>query len=505
MKLIQLLAVVSFLQVSSVAFATQSGSNKNSATPNIIFILSDDMGKQDLSLYGSQLHETPNIDGLARDGIRFDNAYSAHPRCVPSRIAMLSGQDSARNGNPITKRKHKLLPNTVTFAEHLQKSGYKTGYIGKWHLGKKDGGWPEHQGFDENMLAGSAGLPDNYFYPWGGKSKNGKATFDHIKGEKGEFITERLATEAEGFIERHQDKPFLLVLSHYSVHTPIQAREQDADYYRNKLNRMGIEPSTSKHMPDLLKGKNGISEYKSQQNNPRYAAMVGSVDKSVGRVIQKLKDLGLEKNTVVIFTSDHGGLSSRGPNQRELGTSNLPYRQGKGWLYDGGIRVPLIVKWPTKIEGNSISSTQVTGTDHYPTILQLANLSLSPTDHIDGVSYLNALKGEQYTRPAFYYHSPLGRPGSTGDTNASAVIDGDWKLIDWFDENRVELFNIRQDIGEQHDLSTKHPEKLAELKIKLANWLQDTNAQYRKPGKKAKWDLPKNGHEVSNKDGKFKW
>jgi len=505
MKTIKLLLTLCALQVTSVAHADNSDSDNQKSTPNIIFILSDDMGRQDLSLYGSELYETPNIDGLARDGMRFDNAYSAHPRCVPSRIAMLSGQDSARNGNPITKRKHKLLPNTVTFAEHLQQSGYKTGYIGKWHLGKKDGGWPEHQGFDENMLAGSAGLPDNYFYPWGGVSNNGKETFDHIKGIKGEYLPERLTQEAEGFIERHQDKPFLLVLSHYAVHTPIQAKEEPAEYYRNKLKNIGVEPSTKNHMPDLITGKNGFSQYKSKQNNPRYAAMVGAVDESVGRVMSKLKALNIEDNTIIIFTSDHGGLSSRGPNNRELATSNLPFRQGKGWLYDGGIRIPLLVKWPGKIAGQSVSSTQVTGTDHYPTILQLANLSLSPTDHVDGVSYLEALKGKQVNRPAFFFHSPLGRPGSTGDTNASAIIDGDWKLIDWFDENRVELFNISQDMGEQNDLSVKHPVKLAELKAKLATWLQDTNAQYRQPGKKAKWDLPDSGQKVSNKDGKFKW
>jgi arylsulfatase A-like enzyme len=506
---IQLLFTLSALHMSFSTLAASEESTKEiplaSKAPNIVFILSDDMGKQDLSIFGSELYETPNIDGLAQDGMRFDNAYSAHPRCVPSRISMLSGQDSARNGNPIIKRKHKLPPKVVTFAEHLQQSGYKTGYIGKWHLGKKDGGWPEHQGFDENMLAGSAGLPDSYFYPWGAKTKNGQATFGHIKANKGDYITDRLASEAEGFIDRHQNQPFLLVLSHYSVHTPIQAKDQEAKYYHDKLTKMGIEPSTATHMPDLKQGKNGISEYKTQQNNPRYAAMVGSVDKSVGQVLAKLKALNLEDNTVVIFTSDHGGLSSRGPNKRELGTSNLPYRQGKGWLYDGGIRVPLIVKWPGKIAKNSTSLTQVTGTDHYPTILQLANLPLSPEDHIDGLSYLEALEGKKVTRPAFFFHSPLGRPGSTGDTNASAIIDGDWKLIDWFDEDRIELFSLKDDLAEQNDVALKYPEKTKALKDKLDNWLKETNAQYRKPGKKAKWDLPENGKEVSNKTGKFQW
>lgn len=490
MKLIQLLLVVSALQVASSALAKESDTNNNEQVPNIVFIIIDDLGRQDLSLHGSQLHETPNIDLLARQGVRFDNAYSSHARCIPSRISILSGQDSARIGPPIGKTgDHPLPTKIVTFGEQLQKSGYKTGYIGKWHLGKKNGGWPEHQGFNESILAGSAGKPDSYFFPWGGKSKGGKETFDHLKGEKDDYLPERLTQEAEGFLERNHKKPFLLVLSHYAVHGPIQAKQKPTDYYHNKLKNMEVESSTASHMPDLAKGKNGISEYKTIQNNPRYGAMVGAVDESVGRVINKLKELNIENNTIVIFTSDHGGLSSRGPNKRELATSNLPFRQGKGWLYQGGIRVPLIVKWPGKIAENSISLTQVTGTDHYPTILQLANMELSPKDHLDGVSYLSALQGKQESRPAFYFHSPLGRPGSTGDTNASAVIQGDWKLIDWFDEKRVELFNLREDVGEQHDLSTKHPEKLKELESKLQAWLQETNARYRKPGRKAKWDL----------------
>ncbi|WP_068545614.1 sulfatase [Thalassotalea crassostreae] len=503
----KLLSAVSLLMVIGTAIFAYSKANDLSieTKPNIIMIISDDMGRQDLSLYGSKLYETPNIDQLAMEGMRFDNAYVAHPRCVPSRIALLSGMAPTRLGSELINRKHFLPPENVTFAEHFQNAGYHTGYIGKWHLGKSDGGWPEHQGFEENMLAGSAGAPDNYFYPWGARSKNGKETFAHIKGTKGEYITDRLAQEAESFLERNKDKPFLMVLSHYSVHTPIQAHPKDVEYYKNKLDNMGVKAASKKETYDIIDSGDGISQYKTKQNHPVYAAMVGSVDKSVGKVLKKLESLKLTDNTIIMFTSDHGGLSSRGPNTRELATSNLPYRQGKGWLYDGGIRVPFIIKWPGKIKAGSVSQTQVMNSDHFPTMLEMGSLPLSPQDHLDGVSYMNALKGKEVKRPAMYFHSPIARPGATGDRNSSAIIDGEWKLIHWYDENLFELFHLVSDKEELVNLADKHPEKVKTLSKQLNSWLIDANAQYRKPGDKMKWDIPKAGEKLENTDGKFKW
>ena len=231
--------------------------------------------------------------------------------------------------------------------------------------------------------------------------------------------------------------------------------------------------------------------FKTVQNNPTYAAMVDSVDENLGRIINKLDSLDLSGNTIIMLTSDHGGLSSRGlENNRELATSNLPYRHGKGWLYGGGIRVPMIVKWPDKIKPGTISRVQLTGTDHYPTILEMAGLSLQPEQHMDGESYLPALQGKQYQRSPMFWHSSLGRPTQTGDTRSSAVIDGDWKLIQWYsleDESieRVELFNLASDPGEQDDLSGQHPEKSAELAAMLDKWKASVNArlgQFKKGG-----------------------
>ncbi|WNC73052.1 sulfatase [Thalassotalea psychrophila] len=480
--------------IALIGMNTQAEADKNNtpSSPNIVFIIADDMGRQDVALYGSKFHETPNLDQLATEGVTFNNTYVAHPRCVPSRIGFMSGQSPTRTGSSLVHNKKNSLPvEKVTFAEHLQKAGYNTGFIGKWHLGKEGSGWPKQQGFDESILAGSAGAPDSYFFPWGAKSKKGKETFGKAKGEKGEYLTHRMTKEALGFIERNKKAPFLLVLSHYAVHTPIQSLTDDTKYFTNKLNSMGIESVKGGKQYDIKSDGTGISKYKTIQNHPTYAAMVKAVDDSVGQLNAKLKQLGINDNTIIIFTSDHGGLSSRGPKNRELATSNLPYKHGKGWLYDGGIRVPHIVKWPAAIKAGSTSDVQVTGTDHYPAILEMAGLNSSPSDHLDGVSYLKASKGETYTRAPMFWHSPISRPNSTGDRISSAIIDGKWKLIDWYNDGFVELFNLEEDKGETTNLAKQQPEKVKELKKLLNAWLKDANAQYRKPGKKMKWDLKK--------------
>jgi arylsulfatase A-like enzyme len=227
----------------------------------------------------------------------------------------------------------------------------------------------------------------------------------------------------------------------------------------------------------------GTGEYKTVQNNPVYAAMVESVDSNLGRIVGRLDELGLTENTVIILTSDHGGLSSRGlGNKRELATSNLPYRQGKGWLYDGGIRVPMIVKWPAKVKAGRVTAVQVTGTDHYPSLLEMADVPLLPEQHSDGRSYLAALKGESYKRDPMFFHSPLGRPTQTGDTRSSAVIDGDWKLIQWYsleDESieRTELFNLAEDPGEHKDLYASETARARELEALLNKWKKSVNAR----------------------------
>lgn len=478
---------ISLLAFSATVFAEDR--------PNFVFVLVDDLGRQDVAVYGSTLYETPNMDQLAADGMRFENAYTAHPRCVPSRLATMSGRYPASYGIPgfqdRENTKHALPLSAVTFGEVLKEAGYATGYIGKWHLGKK-GGEPVFQGFDTSIMAGASGAPPSYFWPYekvrSGKHGQGEEAFAAGKGfepysggQEGEYLTDRLTDEALRFIEDNEDGPFLLVLAHYAVHTPIQAPKDLSDKYSEKIRKMGLPEGGPRSDRDIAVDNTGA--YKTVQNNAVYAAMVENVDQNLGRIVARLDELGLAENTVVILSSDHGGLSSRGlKSNRELATSNLPYRHGKGWLYDGGLRVPLIVKWPGAIEPGAVSSVQVTGTDHYPTLLDLAGVPQRPEEHRDGRSYWPALKGETYVRDPMFFHSALGRPAQTGDTRSSAVIAGDWKLIQWYSlENesieRTELFNLASDPYEKSDLYAKAPEKAAELEALLNEWKQSVNAR----------------------------
>lgn len=479
------------LLVSLVSLSAFAGEESR---PNFIFVLVDDLGRQDVGVYGASLYETPYMDQLAEDGMRFENAYVSHPRCLPSRLSLLSGRYPASYGIPgFQDRKntsHALPLSAVTFGEVLQEAGYETGYIGKWHLGKA-GGEPVYQGFETSIMAGASGAPPSYFFPYekplsGG---GGKAFEPYNGGEEGEYLVDRMTDEALQFIENKKDNPFLLVLAHYAVHTPIQAPEEISDKYREKINRNAIPEGGPKSDQDVKIDNTG--EYKTVQNNAVYAAMVDSVDSNLGRILERLEQLGLAENTVVILTSDHGGLSSRGiDGNRELATSNLPYRHGKGWLYDGGIRVPMIVKWPAKVEAGTVSPVQVTGTDHYPSLLEMAGVPLKPEQHRDGRSYWPALQGETYERAPMFWHSSLGRPTQTGDTRSSAVISGDWKLIQWYSlENesieRSELYKLVDDPGEKNDLFAEETAKAVELQALLDEWKLSVNArlgQFKKGG-----------------------
>ena len=472
---------LALIAVLSLPACTNAGER-----PNFVVVLVDDLGRQDVGVYGSSLYETPHMDRLAREGMRFDNAYAAHPRCVPSRLGFMSGRYPASYGIPGFQDralgKHALPLSAVTFAEALGEAGYRTGYIGKWHLGK-EGGEPLYQGFDVSIMAGASGAPPSYFLPYeiSASGNSDKGFEPYSGGEKGEYLTDRLTDEALAFIEQHKDGPFLLVLAHYAVHTPIQAPEPLAGKYRDKIEALGITPGGPRSDADVVVDNTG--QVKTVQNNAVYAGMVESVDSNLGRIVAQLEALGLAENTAIILTSDHGGLSSRGlESKRELATTNLPYRHGKGWLYEGGIRIPLLVRWPAGAAAGTVSAVRVTGTDHYPTLLEMAGLPLRPEHHHDGSSYLPALSGETYQREPMYWHSSLGRPAQTGDTRSSAVIDGDWKLIQWYsleDESivRVELFNLADDPGEHRDLAGKHPERVAELTAMLDAWKRSVNAR----------------------------
>lgn len=449
--------------------------------PNFVFILIDDLGWTDLSCYGSTFYETPNIDRLAQQGMRFTDAYAACPVCSPSRASLLTGKYPARlnitdwipgsdpRDRPLLGPKdlHQLPLEEKTIAEALREAGYATAFLGKWHLGE-EGYYPEDQGFDLNMGGHWAGQPASYFHPY----KNDRKRWDVPGlegGEEGEYLTDRLTDESIQFIENHQDQPFFLYLSHYAVHTPIQSKEELTEKYRQKL-KSTPKTDTPAFVPERE------SRTKQQQDDPAYAGMVQSVDESVGRILDRLSELGLSEKTVVIFTSDNGGLSTLPPTRRVPPTSVVPLRAGKGWLYEGGIRVPAIIRWPKITEAGSICSTPITSTDFYPTLLEMADLPLKPTQHADGKSLLPLLKQENnWTRTALYWHFPHYH--GSGNKPSAALRVGDFKLIEWFEDGQIELYNLRNDLGEKDDLSEQMPEKVEGLRKALNEWQKAVGAK----------------------------
>ncbi len=441
--------------------------------PNFVFFLIDDMGWIDTGCYGSSFYETPNIDKLSRDGMRFTDAYAACPVCSPTRASIMSGKYPARlNLTDYLKgrRRGKLNPadyldqmplEEVTIAEALKQAGYTTGFVGKWHLGGK-AYWPEHQGFDVNIGGCQSGMPRSYFWPkWRGNPP--------IEGRNGEYLTDKLTDESLIFLDANKDKPFFLYLSHYAVHTPLQAKKELVEKYKAKA--ADLPPA---------KGPRFIPEGKRQarqvQDHPVYAGMVQSVDESIGRVMRKLEELGLADNTVVIFMSDNGGLSTAEGSP----TSNVPLRAGKGWLYEGGIREPMIIKWPGVVRPGSVCSEPITSTDFYPTILEMAGLEPKPKQHIDGVSLVPLLEGKKsLPRKAIFWHYP--HYGNQGGSPGGAVRAGDYKLIEFYEDNRLELYNLKADIGEKNNLAEKMSGMAAELHKMLKAWRKDVDAQMPTP------------------------
>ncbi|MEN6333319.1 MAG: sulfatase, partial [Phycisphaerales bacterium] len=422
--------------------------------PNFVFFLSDDLGWKDLGCYGSTFYETPNIDRLAAQGVRFTNAYAACPVCSPTRASIMTGKYPARlrttdyfgAPQPDTVGRHwtkdkPLLParyedrlplEEVTIAEALKEHGYATFFAGKWHLGP-EGYWPEDQGFDVNKGGCDRGGP------YGGKKYF--SPYDNPRlpdGPTGEHLPDRLASETCKFIEASKDRPFLAYLAFYSVHTPLMAREDLKAKYEQKAKQVKHEG------PDW--GKEGDRQVRLVQDHAVYAGMVEAMDQAVGKVLDALDRLGLAKDTVVFFMSDNGGLSTSEGHP----TSNLPLRGGKGWLYEGGIREPLIVRWPGVTQAGSTCEEPVTSTDFYPTMLEMAGLPPKPEQHVDGRSVAPLLKrtGSQERR-AFFWHYP--HYGNQGGSPGGAVRVGDYKLIEFYEDSRVELYNLRDDLGEQND------------------------------------------------------
>ncbi|MDF7824056.1 sulfatase [Pontiellaceae bacterium B12227] len=460
---------------------------------NIVLIVIDDLGWMDLSIQGSEFYETPRIDQLAQSGMRFTQGYAAHPRCLPSRYGLMTGRFPGASAVPADPAD--LVDEEVTIGEALQPEGYATFFGGKWHISHEVALLPQNQGFDINITGGAPGSPPSYFYPYGNQptdetDKNGlfldnttpvggmvtdRITGKSYKrtypaGESGEYITDRLTDEALDWMAWNADKPMFLYMSHYGVHTPYEAPADLVAKYEAKLSTMDYGD-----LPEYI--PSGIGEQKMRQDHPTYAAMIESVDTNVGRLVDKVEELGISGNTIFIFTSDNGGLSNRGGNNsRTLATSNYPLRTGKGWLYEGGIREAFIVKGPgvaRLVNSNAV----INGTDIYPTILDLTGTAQRPDDHRNGVSFKSALDGSPYDRgESILWHSPKARPYSTGDFNSSALRDGDYKLIWWYDtpgrdgEFLYELYNVKTDPGENNDLALSMPDKAAELLSEIKAW-----------------------------------
>jgi len=439
--------------------------------PNFVFILVDDLGWADVKCnYPASFYDTPNIDKLAESGVRFTNAYAANPVCSPTRAALMTGKHPNRvnitdwipGSDP--KMRPLLGPQDgtelalaeITLAEKLKEKGYKTCFVGKWHLGD-EGFFPENQGFDINIGGHDKGSPPGgYYSPY----KNPKLD----DGPKGEYLTDRLTDESIKFISENKENPFFLYLAFYTVHTPIQAAKKHIEKYKLKREQLGIEEVPHK--------KEGEGWTKLLQENAAFASMVAAMDENVGRVLQALKEQGLNENTWVVFTSDNGGLSTL--TRKNAPTNNGPLRAGKGWCYEGGIRVPLIISGPEIIEPGRIENQPAISMDYFTTILNLAEIQHEDND---GQNLLPILtENKSIDRDELFWHFPhyhgsAWKPGS-------AIRKGDWKLVVHYEDNRTELFNLAEDSGETTNIANQNLEKVAELKEILDAKLADSNAKF---------------------------
>lgn len=458
----------------SILVFFSAGCSDSRSRPNFVFILVDDLGWKDLGVYGSTFYETPNLDKLASEGVLFTDAYASCPVCSPTRASIMTGKYPARlnitdwikgddpKGRILTGPvdKHQLPLSEKTLAEALKEYGYKTFFAGKWHLGDT-GFFPEQQGFDINMGGNHMGQPPGgYYSPY-----NNSQLAD---GPDGEYLTDRLGDESVKFINENANDPFLLYLSFYTVHTPIQASKKYLEYYEHKRAEAG-------ERREIMTEAEGSATTLLNQQNAAYASMVASMDENVGKVLQSLKDNGLEKRSYVIFTSDNGGLTTNTGSWISP-TSVRPLRAGKGWAYEGGIRVPLIISGP-HIKAQQLSDLPVISTDFYPTILELASIPQNPSQHIDGVSIAKMLKGgERPERMLLFWHYPHYH--SSGWTPGAAIRKGDWKLLEFYESGLVELYNLKADPGEKADLSSENPEKTEELLFDLHKMQKETGALF---------------------------
>jgi arylsulfatase A-like enzyme len=487
MRLIRFAALLLFVAAPAMA----------ADKPNFVFILVDDLARSDMSCEGSTFYETPNIDRIASRAMRFENGYAACQVCSPSRAAIQTGKYPARlkltdfisqadNNQPEKWRRNtvllpakykKRLPlEEKTIAEALVENGYSTFFTGKWHLGD-DGHTPNDQGYQINVGGYHFGTPPGgYFAPY----RNPKLE----DGPAGEVLPLRLGRETAKFIDDHKDKPFFAMLSFYSVHGPIQSTQELWKKYQAKAEQLGLTgENKQRFIVDRTK------EVRQVQDHPVYAGMMESMDSAVGLVLKAIDDANLSEETVVIFTGDNGGVSSGDG----FATSSLPFRGGKGRQWEGGFREPYYISWPGVTNGQT-SAAFATGTDFYPTILEIAGLDAMPSQHVDGVSLVPALKGKPMPDRDLFWHYP--HYGNQGGEPSSIIRRGDWKLIHYFEDGRRELYNLKIDEGEQNNMAAQQPLRMAELGQALDNWLKSVDAAL--PTKNPNWDEQKYAKQIEN-------
>lgn len=457
--------------------------------PNIVFILVDDMGWTGPACYGSDLHETPNIDRLAREGVRFEQAYAASPVCTPTRASILTGKSPARLNMTIwheaaVERLHskgdKPLAPPITepslgleyksLAEVLHDAGYQTAHVGKWHLGDAEH-YPETQGFDANAGGTLWGAPFTYWYPYHGERTTGSGAIEHRYvpslpfGKEGEYLTDRLTEEALDLLDRMHEHPFFLYMCYHNPHTPIEGKPELVEYYRNKI-------------------EDGMDH-----KNARYAAMVHTLDEDVGRLLTKLDELGVAENTMVVFLSDNGGFDQ--VRDGEQVTSNSPLRSGKGSLYEGGIRVPAIVRWPGVTPEDAVCNHPIVSTDLYPTVLDALGLTAGEVGcgELDGMSVRPLLENpdSKLDRDTLCFHYPHYYFNTTP---ASAIRHNDWKLIEYYEDGHVELYNLKDDLGETKDLAAEKFDIAADLHRRLKQWRRDIDARLPETNSSRQLPLP---------------
>lgn len=455
-----LLAICCFFHFASLLKKEEP---HKSQKPNIVFILVDDLGWKDLGCYGNSYYQTPNIDMLCSKGMKFTNAYAASPVCSPTRASLMTGKYPARlqltnylvgdlidSASPVLPAKftdHLPLEET-TIAEELKNRGYATGMVGKWHLGEEEKWQPSNQGFDFQL--GGRGSARKYFYPeWANDIRTEK-----ISGKPNQYITDRITDGAVDFINSNRNKSFFLYLSHYAVHIPLQAKADKIAKYRKKPN-----PNP-------------------QHFSPVYAAMIESLDESVGRVVKQLEENKILDKTIIILMSDNGGLAmNEGGTQP---TSNAPLREGKGFTFEGGTRSPLIVVWPDNVRPGSTNTSVVSSVDIFPTLLEMAQGTAELNHKTDGISMVGTLKnGGHATRGPIFWHYP--HFSNQGGRPSGAVRLGDFKLIKFYETGRLSLYNLDNDVGELNNLAALLPDKTKEMDLLLTNWLKEVNASMPTP------------------------